>query len=133
VAFAFNAAAERHLAVEHWGEALAMGRVAGRIAAGAEDSWAEVPGFWSAIGGRTIKYAAWGDGFDRASLVHHGGGAFTVWYSQDGVAVGGLTHDADHDYERGRRLIDQRQPTPGAACPRRADRRELPEQGPAEV
>jgi NADPH-dependent 2,4-dienoyl-CoA reductase/sulfur reductase-like enzyme len=110
VAFAFNAAAGRHLAVEHWGEALAMGRVAGQTAAGAEASWAEVPGFWSTIGDRTIKYAAWGDGFDTASLLDHGGGAFTVWYSQDGVTVGVLTHDADHDYEHGRRLIEQRQP-----------------------
>jgi 3-phenylpropionate/trans-cinnamate dioxygenase ferredoxin reductase subunit len=117
LAFAFNAAAGRHLAVEHWGEALAMGRVAGRTAAGAEASWAEVPGFWSTIGDRTLKYAAWGDGFDSASLVDLGGGAFTVWYSQDGVAVGVLTHDADDDYERGRRLIEQRQPTPGAARP----------------
>jgi NADPH-dependent 2,4-dienoyl-CoA reductase/sulfur reductase-like enzyme len=112
VAFAFNAAAGRRLSVEHWGEALAMGRVAGQTAAGAEASWAEVPGFWSAIGDRTLKYAAWGDGFDDASLVDHGGGAFTVWYSQEGVTVGVLTHDADHDYERGRHLIEQRQPTP---------------------
>ena len=119
VAYAFNAAARRHLAVEHWGEALAMGRVAGQTAAGAEASWAEVPGFWSTIGDRTIKYAAWGDGFDDASLVNHGGGAFTVWYSQEDVTVGVLTHDADHDYERGRRLIEQRQPTPGAARPPR--------------
>jgi 3-phenylpropionate/trans-cinnamate dioxygenase ferredoxin reductase component len=113
VAFAFNAAAGRHLAVEHWGEALAMGRVAGQTAAGLEASWAEVPGFWSTIGDRTLKYAAWGDGFDDASLVDHGGGAFTVWYSREGVTVGVLTHDADHDYEHGRRLIEQRQPAPG--------------------
>jgi 3-phenylpropionate/trans-cinnamate dioxygenase ferredoxin reductase component len=112
VAFAFNAAAGRRLAVEHWGEALAMGRVAGLTAAGAGASWAEVPGFWSTIGDRTLKYAAWGDGFDDASLVDHGGGAFTVWYSQEGVTVGVLTHDADDDYERGRRLIEHRQPTP---------------------
>lgn len=112
VAVAFNAAAGRHLAVEHWGEALAMGRVAGQTAAGAEVSWAEVPGFWSTIGDLTLKYAAWGDGFDDASLIDHGGGAFTVWYSQEGVTVGVLTHDADHDYERGRRLIEQRQPAP---------------------
>jgi 3-phenylpropionate/trans-cinnamate dioxygenase ferredoxin reductase component len=112
VAFAFNGAAGRHLAVEHWGEALAMGQVAGQTAAGAEASWAEVPGFWSVIGDRTLKYAAWGDGFDDASLVDHGGGAFTVWYFQEGVTVGVLTHDADHDYEHGRRLIEQRQPTP---------------------
>jgi NADPH-dependent 2,4-dienoyl-CoA reductase/sulfur reductase-like enzyme len=112
VAFAFNAAAGRHLAVEHWGEALAMGRVAGQTAAGAEASWAEVPGFWSTIGDRTLKYAAWGDGFDDAALVDHGGGAFTVWYSQESVTVGVLTHDADHDHEHGRRLIEQRQPAP---------------------
>jgi 3-phenylpropionate/trans-cinnamate dioxygenase ferredoxin reductase component len=117
VAFAFNAAAGRHLAVEHWGEALAMGRVAGQTAAGAEASWAEVPGFWSTIGDRTLKYAAWGDGFDDASLVDHGDGAFTVWYTQEGVTVGVLTHDADHDYEHGRRLVEQRQPPPGAARP----------------
>ena len=117
VAFAFNASAGRHLAVEHWGEALAMGQVAGQTAAGAEASWAEVPGFWSAIGDRTLKYAAWGDGFDDASLVDHGGGAFTVWYSQEGVTVGVLTHDADRDYERGRRLIELHQPAPGAARP----------------
>ncbi len=108
VAFAFNAAAGRHLAVEHWGEALAMGQVAGQTAAGAEAWWAEVPGFWSTIGDRTLKYTAWGDGFDHADLVNHGGGAFTVWYARDGVTVGVLTHDADHDYERGRRLIEQR-------------------------
>jgi 3-phenylpropionate/trans-cinnamate dioxygenase ferredoxin reductase component len=117
VAFAFNAAAGRHLAVEHWGEALAMGRVAGQTAAGLEASWAEVPGFWSTIGDRTLKYAAWGDGFDDASLVDHGGGAFTVWYSREGVTVGVLTHDADHDYEHGRRLIELREPAPGRARP----------------
>ena len=112
VAFAFNAAAGRHLAVEHWGDALAMGRVAGQTAAGTDASWAEVPGFWSTIGDRTLKYTAWGDGFDDARLVDHGTGAFTVWYSQDGVTVGVLTHDADHDYERGQRLIEQRRPVP---------------------
>ena len=95
VAFAFNAAAGRHLAVEHWGEALAMGRVAGETAAGRESSWAEVPGFWSTIGARTLKYAAWGDGFDDARLVAHDNGSFTVWYGQGGVTVGVLTHDAD--------------------------------------
>jgi len=112
VAFAFNAAAGRHLAVEHWGEALAMGQVAGQTAAGAEASWAEVPGFWSTVGDRTLKYAAWGDGFGEASLIDHGGGAFTVWYSREGVTVGVLTHDADHDYERGQQLIEQRRPAP---------------------
>lgn len=115
VALAFNAGAGRHLAVEHWGEALAMGKVAGQTAAGADASWDEVPGFWSTIGDRTLKYAAWGDGFDESSLVDHGGGSFTAWYSRDGIAVGVLTHDADNDYERGQLLIEQARPAPGAA------------------
>jgi 3-phenylpropionate/trans-cinnamate dioxygenase ferredoxin reductase component len=114
-ALAFNVSAGRPLAVEHWGEALAMGKVAGQTAAGADASWEEVPGFWSTIGDRTLKYAAWGDGFDRASLVDHGSGSFTGWYSRDGVAVGVLTHDADNDYERGQLLIEQGLPAPGAA------------------
>jgi len=33
------------------------------------------------------------------------------------MTVGVLTHDADHDYERGQRLIEQRQPAPGPARP----------------
>jgi 3-phenylpropionate/trans-cinnamate dioxygenase ferredoxin reductase component len=112
VAFAFNAAAGRHLAVEHWGEALAMGRVAGETAAGREPSWAEVPGFWSTIGARTLKYAAWGDGFDDSRLVDHDNESFTVWYGQGGVTVGVLTHDADDDYDQGRERIEARQPLP---------------------
>jgi NADPH-dependent 2,4-dienoyl-CoA reductase/sulfur reductase-like enzyme len=112
VAFAFNATAGRHLAVEHWGDALAMGRVAGETAAGRESSWAEVPGFWSTIGERTLKYAAWGDGFDNARLVDHGDGSFAVWYGQGGVTVGVLTHDADDDYEQGRHSIEARRPLP---------------------
>ena len=64
-----------------------------------------MPGFWSEIGDRTLKYAAWGDGFDRDDLVEHEDGGFTVWYSTDGVVVGVLTHQADDDYERGSELI----------------------------
>jgi 3-phenylpropionate/trans-cinnamate dioxygenase ferredoxin reductase subunit len=112
VAFALNAAAGRHLIVEHWGEALEMGRVAGETAAGRDASWASVPGFWSEIGDRTIKYAAWGDGFGDARFVDHGHGAFTVWYERGGVAVGVLTHEADEDYERGQQIIGARLPIP---------------------
>jgi len=105
VALADNPTAGRRLRVEHWGEALRMGEVAGANAAGADETWTDVPGFWSEIGDRTLKYAAWGDGFDRDDMVDHGDGGFTVWYSQDGRAVGVLTHRADGDYERGQELI----------------------------
>jgi 3-phenylpropionate/trans-cinnamate dioxygenase ferredoxin reductase component len=64
----------------------------------------EVPGFWSMIGRRTLKYAAWGDGFDEACCVTYGDG-FTVCYGRDGKLVGVLTHEADGNYERGRESV----------------------------
>jgi len=105
VALAYNPTAGRRLRVEHWGEALRMGEVAGANAVGVDDRWTQMPGFWSEIGERTLKYAASGDGFDRDDLVDHGAGAFTVWYSRAGRVVGVLTHDADDDYDRGQELI----------------------------
>ncbi|MFC5951605.1 NAD(P)/FAD-dependent oxidoreductase [Pseudonocardia lutea] len=116
VAYARNATAGRHLVVEHWGEAEAMGTVAGGVAAGADLRWDAVPGFWTEIGDRTLKYAAWGDGYDRARLVDHGGGAFTVWYADEqGRAVGVATHEADEDYERGSELVAAGKPIPDVA------------------
>jgi 3-phenylpropionate/trans-cinnamate dioxygenase ferredoxin reductase component len=106
VAYARNATAGRHLAVEHWGEAMAMGTIAGATAAGQHSRWDEVPGFWSAIGPRTLKYAAWGDGYDTTLVSEHGAEAFTIWYLTGDTVVGVLTHEADDDYERGRTLIE---------------------------
>ncbi|WIX76500.1 FAD-dependent oxidoreductase [Amycolatopsis carbonis] len=111
LAFAHNPAAGRALAVEHWGEGLAMGEIAGRSAAGEDASWDAVPGFWSEIGDEVLKYAAWGDGFAAARPVSRDGG-FTVWYERDGEAVGVLTHNADEDYERGSDLIRNHRPVP---------------------
>jgi 3-phenylpropionate/trans-cinnamate dioxygenase ferredoxin reductase subunit len=105
VAWALNRSAGRRLRVEHWGDALAHGEIAGRALAGEDAEWDEVPGFWSTIGAHTLKYAAWGDGFDHDRLVDYGDGAFTVWYTRAGIAVGVLTHERDEDYERGRELI----------------------------
>ena len=112
VALARNAGAGRRLAVEHWGEAERMGEVAGTVAAGGTDRWENVPGFWSEIGEHTLKYTAWGDGYDDERLVAHDSGGFTVWYSRDGVAVGVLTSESDDDYERGQELIAGKQPPP---------------------
>jgi 3-phenylpropionate/trans-cinnamate dioxygenase ferredoxin reductase subunit len=111
IAYAHNGAAGRRLAVEHWGEATRMGEIAGTNAAGGDDSWSEVPGFWSEIGEHTLKYGAWGDGHDDVRLVDHGNGAFTAWYARDGVLVGVLTHDADDDYESGQQLVEQGAPS----------------------
>ena len=98
---AHNATAGRPLRVEHWGDALAQGEIAGRTAAGAGGAWSAVPGFWSTIGRRTLKYAAWGDGYEDVRLERHGDGSFTAWYGRDGRLVGVLTHESDSDYEQG--------------------------------
>ena len=42
-----NVAAGRPLRVEHWGDALAQGEIAGATAAGKQAAWDQVPGFWS--------------------------------------------------------------------------------------
>lgn len=106
--------AGRRLRVEHWGEALEHGRVAGSTLAGGDEEWDNAPGFWSQIGSHQLKYVAWGDGYDEARLVDHGEGAFTVWYGTDGTTVGALTHGADDDYERGRELVESGAPLPDA-------------------
>ena len=105
VAFAENATAGRQLRVEHWGDALGQGEVAGRNAAGADAVWDAVPGFWSTIGDHVLKYAAWGDGFDASRFEDYGDGAFAAWYGLEGRIVGVLTHERDEDYERGSELI----------------------------
>lgn len=104
---ALNVAAGRPLAVEHWGDALTMGELAGRNAAGvgAQEAWDAVPGFFSEIGEHTIKYAAWGDGHETAEVIERTGG-FTVWYADaTETVVGVLTYNADDDYERGSGLV----------------------------
>lgn len=104
---AMNASAGRTLSVEHWGDALTMGEVAGRNAAGGEETWDAVPGFWSQIGDHWLQYSAWGDGYDTSEVVERTGG-FTVWYGRDKEVVGVLAVNADNDYERGGQLIGER-------------------------
>lgn len=112
VASAQNATAGRRIATEHWQDAVDQGEVAGSTAAGVERSWDAVPGFWTTIGDHTLKYAAWGDGFDTAHLVERDGGAFTVWYQSAGVTVGGLTYNSDEDYELAEKLVAEHKPAP---------------------
>jgi NADPH-dependent 2,4-dienoyl-CoA reductase/sulfur reductase-like enzyme len=112
VCMAHNDTAGRPLRVEHWGDALAQGELAGRSAAGEAVRWDQVPGFWSTIGDHTLKYSAWGDGYDATRLRRRPDGGFTAWYGRDGRTVGVLAHEADEDYERGRRLIAEGAPWP---------------------
>jgi 3-phenylpropionate/trans-cinnamate dioxygenase ferredoxin reductase subunit len=111
VAWAFNATAGRNVAVEHWQDAIDQGAVAGAAMAGQSVKWDAVPGFWSTIGDSTIKYHAWGDGYQNSRLVEHDDG-FTVWYVTDNAVVGVLTCNADDDYDLGETLIAARRPAP---------------------
>lgn len=120
IAYAMNEAAGRHQKVEHWGDALNHGQIAGTVLAGGEAVWDMPPGFWSTIGDKTIKYWAWSDGWDEAKFVDHVARgeiddideSFTVWYGRDGTCVGVLTHNFDKDYEQGRELVEQETPLP---------------------
>lgn len=116
-ALAHNETAGRALPVEHWGEAEIMGEIAGANAAGEHRTWHNAPGFFSVIGDRVLKYAAWGDGFTDTEMVRHDHpyGAFTVWYGHQGVTVGVLTHEADDDYARGVERVERAAPFFGAA------------------
>ncbi|HEY6691047.1 MAG TPA: FAD-dependent oxidoreductase [Rubrobacter sp.] len=115
IAFAMNEAAGSRQKVEHWGDAIEHGRVAGTVLAGGEAVWREAPGFWSTIGDKTLKYWAWSGGWDEARFVKKDGSegeAFAVWYGREGVTVGVLAHNADEDYEEGRELIERGAPLP---------------------
>jgi NADPH-dependent 2,4-dienoyl-CoA reductase/sulfur reductase-like enzyme len=108
-AFAHNPSAGRRLRVEHWGDALEQGAVAGRGLAGRRAEWSAAPGFWSTIGRRTVKHVAWGDGWDEVRI-EGGPDGFTARYGRDGTLVGVLTHERDEDYERGRASVQRGEP-----------------------
>lgn len=108
VAAAENAAAGRRLRVEHWGEALNMGKVAGLTLAGREASWDVAPGFWTSIGERRLKYAGWGDGWDEVRFQAGPGESFVARYGREGELVGVLAHENDDAYERGRSEVEER-------------------------
>jgi NADPH-dependent 2,4-dienoyl-CoA reductase/sulfur reductase-like enzyme len=115
IVFAMNESAGSRQKVEHWGDALEHGRIAGTVLAGGEAVWTMAPGFWSTIGDKTLKYWAWSRGWDEAKFENKDGAegeAFTVWYGKEGVTVGVLAHNADEDYEEGRALIEQGAPLP---------------------
>ena len=112
IARAHHDVAGRALRVEHWGDAVEHGRLAGLALAGAPEPWRAVPGFWSTIAGRTVKYVAWGDGHDEVHVQRSGSGT-TVRYGRDGRVVGVLTHDHDEDNEQAEADVHAGRPMPG--------------------
>jgi NADPH-dependent 2,4-dienoyl-CoA reductase/sulfur reductase-like enzyme len=115
VALGHHELAGRHLAIEHWQDAADQGAIAGASAAGKKMKWDGVPGFWTTIGDATVKYHAWGDGYEHSRMIDHADG-FTVWYGSEDAVVGVLTHNADNDYELGARLIAEHRPAPVPLC-----------------
>ena len=115
IVYAMNESAGRRQKVEHWGDALTHGGIAGTVLAGGEAYWDSAPGFWSVMGEKTLKYWAWSGGWDEAKFVDKDGPdgeAFTVWYGKGGICVGVLAHNVDEDYDNGRELIEQKSPLP---------------------
>lgn len=121
IAYALNESAGTHQKVEHWGDALNHGGVAGAVLAGGEASWSMAPGFWSTMADKSLKYWSWSNGWDEARFVDHAqdgdaaedaGESFTVWYGKGGTCVGVLTHNHDEDYDEGRGLVERGDPLP---------------------
>jgi NADPH-dependent 2,4-dienoyl-CoA reductase/sulfur reductase-like enzyme len=108
IAAAQHARAGRRLRVEHWGDALAHGKVAGRVLAGEDAAWTSAPGFWTTIGEHTLKHSAWGDGFDEARVEAQGDEHLVVRYLRDGEEVGVLALGDDEAYEAARRRLEDR-------------------------
>ena len=106
-AAAQHARAGRRLRVEHWGDALAHGEVAGRTLAGEDVAWTTAPGFWTTIGDHTLKYSAWGDGFDEARVEAEGHEHLVVRYLRAGEEVGVLALGDDEAYEAARRRLER--------------------------
>ena len=109
IAYASNTAAGRRIRVEHWGDAETHGQIAGAVLAGADRTWDTAPGFWSTIGGRTLKYAAWGDGYDYYRVVGDGD-AWSVLYGKESALCGVLAVWDDDAYERTQRQLEQQTP-----------------------
>jgi 3-phenylpropionate/trans-cinnamate dioxygenase ferredoxin reductase component len=114
ISYASNTAAGRRIRVEHWGDAETHGQIGGAVLAGVDRRWDSAPGFWSTIGGRTLKYTAWGDGYDEYRVVDDGD-AWSVWYAKESVLCGVLAVRDDDAYERGRRQLEQQTPFAGAS------------------
>ena len=106
IAAAQHARAGRRLRVEHWGDALAHGDVAGRTLAGEDAAWTTAPGFWTTIGDHTLKHSAWGDGFDEARVEAEGDEHLVVRYRRDGQEVGVLALGDDEAYDAARRRLE---------------------------
>ena len=109
VAFAVNATAGRRLRVEHWGEALNMGEVAGRTIAGRGGALGRRARLLVGDRRAHAQVRRLGRRLGRGPLrVRERGRASSPAYGRDGELVGVLAHDDDAAYEEGKKAIEER-------------------------
>ena len=83
-------------------------RSPGRVLAGEDATWSTAPGFWSTIGDRVLKHAAWGDGFDAAEVEAEEAGRLVVRYRRGGETVGLLAVGDDDAYAAAQAQLEDR-------------------------
>jgi NADPH-dependent 2,4-dienoyl-CoA reductase/sulfur reductase-like enzyme len=88
----------RRVALEHWGHAVAHAEHAGRRLAGADPgpAYAEVPAFWSAQGGITIKSVGLTEGADALAIAQGDpkAGRFLAVYGARGRCIAAVSFDS---------------------------------------
>ncbi len=88
----------RRVALEHWGHAVAQAEHAGRLLAGADPgpAYAEVPAFWSAQGGITIKSVGLTEGADALAIAQGDpkAGRFLAVYGAKGRCIAAVSFDS---------------------------------------
>ena len=89
VTLAYNVAAGRRVASEHWRDAALQGRVAGLSAAGVSAQWDSASGFSCTIGSSRLFYRGWGGPYEACRVVDQRDG-FTATYHSGGSIVGRL-------------------------------------------
>jgi 3-phenylpropionate/trans-cinnamate dioxygenase ferredoxin reductase component len=104
-----------HVRLENWRHAQDQGAVAGRNAAGASDTYATVPSFWSEQYDLYIQGVGWTA--QGSTRVHRplGGDNLLVFEISDGRLAYAMGINAQRDLATVRRLIERRVPIDSAA------------------
>jgi len=101
--------------LENWRHALDQGTVAGRNAAGGNESYGPVPSFWSEQYDLYIQGVGWPA--PGSTVVHRdlGGGNVLVFAVGNGRLISAMGINAQRDLAAARRLIERRVPVDAAA------------------
>ena len=105
IAYAHNRAAGADCGSSTGERRRTTAQIAGAVAAGQDAAWDSAPGFWSEIGGRTLKYVAWGDGYQTGTRSGNSRSWFVEYRVKDRL-VGVLTYEDDDRYARGREQLE---------------------------